>query len=96
MDLSRAFLEAIILEVYDEEWVPTMDYEDIPFSCHKCHEHGHLFRHCPTNNMEGNGKTTWIEIIRVSPRLGAKGKGVNVHTRRLVRANTHDIIVSKS
>ena len=30
MDLSRAFLDEVILEVYDEEWVQKIDYEHIP------------------------------------------------------------------
>lgn len=49
MDLSGALLEEIILEVFDQEWVQTVDYEHIPFKCRKCHEHGHLFRNCPLN-----------------------------------------------
>ena len=44
MDLSGALSDEVILEVFNEEWVQTVDYEHIPFRCHKCHEHGHLFR----------------------------------------------------
>jgi len=47
MDLSRAFLDEIILEVYDQEWVQVVDYEHVPFRCRKCQEHGHLFKDCP-------------------------------------------------
>jgi len=24
-----------------------IDYEQIPFRCRKCHEHGHLIKECP-------------------------------------------------
>lgn len=75
MDLSRALLEAIILEVYDEEWVQTVDYEHIPFSCRKCHVHDHLFRDCPTNSMEGNGKTSLDRDHEGFTKVGGKGKG---------------------
>ena len=96
MDLSGALLEAIILEVYDEEWVQTMDNEHIPFRCCKCHEHGHLYRDFPTINREGNQKTTWREITRVSPRSGAKGKGESIHTRRKMRIDIQDTRTSRS
>ncbi len=52
MELSRALTDEVILEVYNEEWVQTVDYEDIPFKSHKCHEHGHLSRDCPLNRRE--------------------------------------------
>eukprot|EP00253_Pinus_taeda_P010957 PITA_10957 len=54
MDLSGAISEVIILDLYDEEWVQNVDYEHIPFRCGKCHEHGHLYRDCPSINREGN------------------------------------------
>ena len=34
----------------DEYWMQTLDYEQIPFTCRRCHEYGHLFRDCPKNN----------------------------------------------
>lgn len=75
MDLSSAHPEAIILEVYDEECLQTMDYEHIPFRCHKCHEHQYLFRDYPTINMEGNGKTTVDRNHEGFTKVGGKGKG---------------------
>ncbi len=44
MDLLGALPYEVILEVFDEEWVQTVDYEHISFRCRKRHEHGHLFR----------------------------------------------------
>ena len=57
MDLSGALLEKVILEVFDEEWVQTVEYEHIPFRCRKCHEHGHLFREFPLSQADNKGKT---------------------------------------
>lgn len=56
MDLSGALLDEVILEVFDEEWLQMVDYEHISFKCCKCHEHGHLIRHCPLNKEEDKSK----------------------------------------
>ena len=40
MDLFGALLDEGILEVFDEEFVQTMDYEHVPFRCRKCHNMG--------------------------------------------------------
>ena len=50
MDLSKALLEAIKLLWDDDEWIQNLDYEQVPFRCHRCHEYGHLFRECPMNH----------------------------------------------
>jgi len=47
MDLLGALSDEVILEVFDEEWVQTVDYEHIPFRCHRFHEHGHLLKDFP-------------------------------------------------
>jgi hypothetical protein len=47
MDVSGALPEAISLEFRDEEWIQSIDYEQIPFRCRRCHEHGHLIREYP-------------------------------------------------
>jgi hypothetical protein len=52
MDVSGALLEAISLEFRDEEWIQDIDYEQIPFICRRCHEHGHLIRECPLNKKQ--------------------------------------------
>lgn len=89
MNLSGALPEAIILEVYDEEWVQMVDYENIPFRCRKCHEHDHLFRDCPTNNMEGNGKTSLDRDHEGFSKVGAKGKeGKRSHKKSSKYRNT--------
>jgi len=75
MYLSRALPEAIILEVYDDEWVQTVDYEHIQFRCRKCHEHGHLFGDFPENIMEGKVKTAEDKNHEGFTKVGSKGKG---------------------
>jgi len=97
MDLSGALLEEIILEVYDEEWVQKMYYEHIPFKCCKCHEHGHLFKDCPKNNMEDNGKTSLDRNHEGFTKVGGKGKGGKwVHKKisedRYTRHNSFKIL----
>jgi hypothetical protein len=49
MHVSGALPEAISLEFRDEEWIQNIDYEQIPFRCTRCHEHGHLIREFPLN-----------------------------------------------
>ena len=48
MDLTKELPEAIKITWEDEDWVQTLDYEQIPLCCHRCHEYGHLFRDLPT------------------------------------------------
>jgi hypothetical protein len=52
MDVSGALPEAISLEFRDEEWIQSIDYEQIPFRCRRCHEHGHLIRECSLNKKQ--------------------------------------------
>ena len=53
----------------------SVDYEHIPFRCRKCHEHGHLYRDCPTINREGNQKTTVERDHEGFTKVETKGKG---------------------
>lgn len=49
MDVSGALHDGLWLEFRDEDYFQAIDYEQIPFRCRKCHEHGHLIRECPLN-----------------------------------------------
>lgn len=75
MDLLGALLDEVILEVYDEEWVQTVDYEHILFRCHKFHEHGHLSRDYPLNRREENLNTSKGKDQTSFTKVGGKGKG---------------------
>jgi hypothetical protein len=56
LNIAKLLPGSIMLEYQDEDWAQTIDYEHIPFRYRKCHEHGHLFRECPLNNMPKEGK----------------------------------------
>lgn len=75
MDLSRELLDAIILEVYEKEWVQMVDYEHIPFRYRKCHEHGHLYRDYPLNKLDSNTKATTNNDPEGFTKVGGEGKG---------------------
>ena len=84
MDLSKELPEAINLNWEDEEWIQPIDYEQLPFWCRKCHDHGHLGRefpklapvaastkHRPVGAMENDGFT------QVRNRRRSKGGGAS-------------------
>ena len=78
MDVYGALPEAISLEFKDEEWIQNIDYEQIPFRCRRCHEHGHLIKECPLNKNKEvtNPKTQQDEegFITPNPRNRANKK----------------------
>ena len=75
MDLSGALPYEVILEVFDEEWVQTVDYEHIPFRCRRCHEHGHLFRDFPLSKIENKSKDTIMKDTKSFHKVSHRGKG---------------------
>jgi hypothetical protein len=78
MDVSGALPEAISLEFRDEEWIQNIDYEQIPFRCRRCHEHGHLIREFPLNKKQEaeNPKPQQDEdgFVKPNPRSRANKK----------------------
>lgn len=75
MDLSGALPDEVILEVFDEKWVQTVDYEHIPFRCHRCHEHGHLLRDCPLGKTKTKSKPNAMKDPESFHKEVHKGKG---------------------
>lgn len=75
MDLSGALQDEIILEVFDEEWVQVVDYENVPLRCHKCHEQGHISRDYPLNKEESRAKTISGKETESFNKVGSRGKG---------------------
>lgn len=74
LDISKELPESIKLSWHDEEWLQAIDYEHIPFCCHKCHEYGHLFRQCPLNTSSlgpqpKNGEKDVEGFEKVSNRM---------------------------
>ena len=74
MDLSGALPDEVIFEVFDEEWVQTVDYEHIPFRCRRCHEHGHLLRDCPLSKSKNKIKTNIMKDTDSFHKVVHKGK----------------------
>jgi hypothetical protein len=70
-----ALPEAICLEFRDEEWIQSIDYEQIPFRCRRCHEHGHLLRECPLTRKTEQEKTKQNQDEEGFVRPNYKGKG---------------------
>ena len=54
MDLSREIPKVINLKWEDKEWIHPIDYEQLPFRCHLCHEYGHLGRNYPKLSPRNN------------------------------------------
>lgn len=52
MNIAEPLPEYMELEYHDEIWQKPMDYVHIPFRHMRCHEYGHLYKHCPLNNDE--------------------------------------------
>ena len=74
MDLSGALPDEVILEVFDEDWVQTVDYEHILFKCCKCHKHGHLFRDCPLSREDNRSKQNAMKDTESFQKVESRGK----------------------
>ena len=87
LDISRDLPDGIELTWEDEEWFQAIDYEQIPFRCRCCHEHGHLFRDCPQNKRLGGKQEQYhldAEIftkIQNKKRQAKNTSGPDVHKR---------------
>ena len=58
MHITKALPDSIILMHEYSKWIQSLDYEQVPFRCCKCHEHGHLYKDCPLNQYHSNLKPT--------------------------------------
>ena len=71
LGVSGALHEGLWLEYRGEDYFQAIDYEQIPFRCRKCHEHGHLIREFPLNRSVEELKGEQAEKKRdtfISPR----------------------------
>jgi hypothetical protein len=66
MHIAKTLSDSICLAHEDTEWIQTLDYEHVPFRCHKCHEHGHLFKDCPQNKFSTDLKGEHSHMRKVS------------------------------
>ena len=89
--------EAIRMTWDDEDWVQTLDYEQIPFHCQWCHEYGHIFRDFHMNhpnNVTGKEEDKKYQgFTRVPSRKGGGRKQENreVHKKTMV-SNKFEIL----
>jgi hypothetical protein len=101
MDVLGALPEDISLEFRDEEWIQSIDYEQIPFRCRRCHEHGHLFIECPLNKkqeeentkiqQDGDGfiKSNHMNKANKKPSKAPMGSNPEARTRTKGRDKTN-------
>lgn len=75
MDLSGALSDGVILDVFDEEWVQTLDYEHIPFRCCICHEHGNIFIEFPISKVDNKSKPNTMKDTESFQKVASRGKG---------------------
>lgn len=97
LDISKELLENIKLSWHDEEWIQPINYEYIPFRCHRCHEHGHLFRQCPLNapiqdpNQKGRERDE-DNFEKVRQRRKTTKKNLNQEQSQPQMKNRFDIL----
>lgn len=80
VDLEAGLPEAIKLKVGEWQHYQKLDYEQLPFKCHSCQEHGHFQRNCPRaptgNSVEEEG---WKEIRKGKAVPMPPGQNTSAH-----------------
>ena len=56
VDLEAGLPEAVKLKVGSWHHYQKLDYEQLPFKFHHCHEHGHFQRNCPKIQIPEEGE----------------------------------------
>lgn len=65
VDLEAGLPEAIKITVGEWQHYQKLDYEQLPFKCRTCHEHGHFQRNCPKSQVgTKEDEEGWKEIKR--------------------------------
>eukprot|EP00253_Pinus_taeda_P001787 PITA_01787 len=65
VDLEVGLPEAIKITVGEWQHYQMLDYEQLPFKCRTCHEHGHFHRNCPKSQVgTKEDEEGWKEIKR--------------------------------
>ena len=75
MDLEAGLLEAVKLMIGSWQHYQKLDYEQLPFKCRNCQEHGHFQRNCPKaqpdDKEDGEG---WKKVKKSKASLKPSGK----------------------
>jgi hypothetical protein len=58
LDLQLGLLHELVIELSSRYFVQTLDYEGIPFRCHRCHVYGHRVSDC---TLTFKGKSCFIK-----------------------------------
>jgi len=84
MDVSGALHEGMWLEFRDEDYYQAIDYEQIPFRCRRCHEHGHLVRECPLNKIGEEHKPK--QVVKTKEAFTKPKTRQRANRKRIYRA----------
>ena len=73
IDLEAGLPEAIKLSIGTWHHFQKLDYEQLPFKCRLCHEHGHFQRNCPKAQQpeESEGWKT-VKKSKTAPKVQEK------------------------
>ena len=66
--------DAMTLKYRDFKFLQNMDYENLPFCCHRCHKYGHLGRECILGHRRRRRQNKNFKTKVESP-LEEEGKG---------------------
>ena len=73
IDLEVGLPEAVKLKVGSWHHYQKLDYEQLPFKCRLCHEHGHFQRNCPKIQVPEEGEG-WQKIKKGKSASKSQGK----------------------
>ncbi|KAH9298810.1 hypothetical protein KI387_030492, partial [Taxus chinensis] len=95
VDMNQPLPANILLEIGEERWEQQIDYENIPFRCHLCHEYGHLVKDCPLRIKDPINETLNSDEFVTPPKRKITkeknaGKVQNNNTNRFASLQTEE------
>jgi hypothetical protein len=66
INLRKGLYQELLIESTTGDFVQTLDYEGIPFRCHRCHVYGHGVENCPIS-IKGKDRMTRGTSSSISP-----------------------------